>query len=116
MKKLLFYITLFATLSLVSCNDWLDVSPEAETTEDEMFTEVNGFKSALTACYIKLNSANLYGCRLIMTDIEYLAQHWSYNTGNFGDVEKLKDFQYDIEYAEKTFSTIYGEMYNTIAH
>lgn len=115
MKKLLFYITLFATLSLVSCNDWLDVSPEAETTEDEMFTEVNGFKSALTACYIKLNSANLYGCRLIMTDIEYLAQHWSYNTDNFRDVEKLKDFQYDIEYAENTFSTIYGEMYNTIA-
>lgn len=56
MKKILYYITLFTTLSLVSCNDWLNVRPETETPEDEMFTEVNGFKSALTACYIKLNS------------------------------------------------------------
>ncbi len=115
MKKILYYITLFTTLSLVSCNDWLNVRPETETPEDEMFTEVNGFKSALTACYIKLNSANLYGCKLVMTDIEFLAQHWSYSKSNYSSQEELKDFQYDTEYAESLFSTIYGEMYNTIA-
>ena len=38
MKKILYYITLFMTLSLVSCNDWLNVQPETETPEDVMFT------------------------------------------------------------------------------
>ena len=37
MKKVLLYITLFATLSLASCNDWLDVKPETEMTLEEMY-------------------------------------------------------------------------------
>ena len=56
MKRILLYITLFATLSLASCNDWLDVKPETQTDEKDMFESVSGFKNALTACYIKLNS------------------------------------------------------------
>ena len=64
MKKVLLYITLFATLSLASCNDWLDVKPETQTDEKDMFETVSGFKNALTACYIKLNSPNFYGSTL----------------------------------------------------
>ena len=50
MKRILLYITLFATLSLASCNDWLDVKPETQTDEKDMFESVSGFKNALTAC------------------------------------------------------------------
>ena len=115
MKKVLLYITLFATLSLASCNDWLDVKPETQTDEKEMFESVSGFKNALTACYIKLNSKNLYGLRLTITDIEYMAQHWSYAKSNYRDEEELKDFKYENDYPKTLMSTIYGEMYNTIA-
>ena len=47
MKKVLRYITLCATLSLASCNDWLDVKPETQTDEKEMFESVSGFKNCL---------------------------------------------------------------------
>ena len=40
MKRILLYITLFATLSLASCNDWLDVKPETQTDEKDMFESV----------------------------------------------------------------------------
>ena len=83
MKKVLLYITLFATLSLASCNDWLDVKPETQTDEKDMFESVSGFKNALTACYIKLNSKNLYGLSLTITDTEFMAQHWSYQESNY---------------------------------
>ena len=75
MKRILLYITLFATLSLASCNDWLDVKPETQTDEKICSSRFPGLKNALTACYIKLNSKNLYGLSLTITDIEFMAQH-----------------------------------------
>ena len=115
MKRILLYITLFATLSLASCNDWLDVKPETQTDEKDMFKSVSGFKNALTACYIKLNSKNLYGLSLTITDIEFMAQHWSYQESNYRGAEDLKAFKYENDYPKTLISAIYGEMYNTIA-
>lgn len=115
MKRILLYITLFATLSLASCNDWLDVKPETQTDEKDMFESVSGFKNALTACYIKLNSQNLYGLSLTITDIEFMAQHWSYQESNYRGAEDLKAFKYENDYPKTLISAIYGEMYNTIA-
>lgn len=115
MRNFIFYIILLVSLSFVSCNDWLDVKPEKQTDEKDMFKSVDGFKNALTACYIKLNSTNLYGQRLVVSDIEYLAQHWSYQQNNHRDHEELKDFKYETDYAKSLRSSIFGEMYNTIA-
>jgi len=115
MRKLILYIALFVIFTFLSCNDWLNVKPETETDEKEMFKSVDGFKNALTACYIKLNSSNLYGLRLIVTDIEFLAQHWSYSTSNYRNEEELKDFKYTTAYSKSLISSIYGEMYNTIS-
>ena len=115
MRKFILYITLFATLSLTSCYNWLDVKPEAQTDEKDMFKSVDGFKNALTACYIKLNSKNLYGLKLILTDIEYMAQHWTYSESNYRNEQELKDFKYENDYPKTLMSTIYAEMYNTIS-
>lgn len=114
MKNILLYVLLF-TLPLASCNDWLDVKPKTQTDEKEMFKSVEGFKNALTACYIKLNSRNLYGLSLTITDIEYLAQHWTYRKDNFRNEESLKDYQYDTDYPKQLRTRIFQEMYNTIA-
>ena len=49
--KIRFYIlTCLLFGGLVSCNDWLDVKPETQTDEKDMFETVSGFKNALTAC------------------------------------------------------------------
>ena len=82
MRNKLLYLVFVLPFFMLSCNDWLNVQPETETDEKEMFTSVDGFKNALTACYIKLNSSNLYGLKLVITDIEYMAQHWTYNLVN----------------------------------
>lgn len=114
MKRILLYITLFATLSLASCNDWLDVKPETQTDEKDMFESVSGFKS-LDCLLYKLNSKNLYGLSLTITDIEFMAQHWSYQESNYRGAEDLKAFKYENDYPKTLISAIYGEMYNTIA-
>ena len=42
-------------------------------------------------------------------------RHWSYAKSNYRDEEELKDFKYENDYPKTLMSTIYGEMYNTIA-
>lgn len=116
MKKILIYSALlFSSLSISSCNDWLDVKPEAQVESDDLYEKTKGFEDALIACYIKLKSTDLYGQNLTMTVTEYLAQHWDHTSGNKRDEDKLKDFDYHTEYAEEHFSKIYGGLYNTIA-
>ena len=58
MKRILLYITLFATLSLASCNDWLDVKPETQTDEKDMFKSVSEFKNALTCLLYTSDAAD----------------------------------------------------------
>ena len=40
------------------CNDWLDVKPKSQAESEELFSREQGFKDALTACYIKMNSTS----------------------------------------------------------
>ena len=55
-----------------SCNDWLDVKPQGQTEEEDMYTTYEGFKDALTGCYVKLKDRDLYGEGLTMSHIESL--------------------------------------------
>ncbi|MDR1273760.1 MAG: RagB/SusD family nutrient uptake outer membrane protein [Odoribacteraceae bacterium] len=106
------FILILSILALTSCNDWLEVRPRTELAADEMFASESGFKDALTACYIQLNSTNLYGSRLIVMDIEYLANHW--DTDNPLDAPSpLKNFEYEL--ARESILTIYLALYNVIA-
>lgn len=115
MRKIRMYIWISALISLCSCNNWLDVKPAEEIGVEDMFSSDAGFKDALTACYIKLYSNNLYGERLVLTDIEFLAQHWELSSQGSQDREKIKDFDYTAETTEASFQLIYSEMYNVIA-
>jgi hypothetical protein len=106
--KHFFYTLLLSLLTLTSCNDWLDVRPRADVAVDELFENEAGFKDALTSCYLKLTDRGLYGEVLIMSYIEYMAQHWNI-------VETIKDFQYETGSAQATFANIYSAQYNVIA-
>ncbi len=97
-----------------SCNDWLDVKPQQQVESEDLFSREKGFEDALIACYIKMNSTNLYGRNLTMTFIEYLAQHWDFSSGNGQTESKIKNFEYTIEDAESTIRSIYSAMYNVI--
>lgn len=114
MKKI-YILLLIGALFTTSCNDWLDVKPQAQVEANDLFTSTKGFKDALIACYIKMNDKDLYGQSLTMTTTEYLAQFWDHTSGNYREEDKLKDFDYTTAYADTTFSSIYGGLYNVIA-
>jgi tetratricopeptide (TPR) repeat protein len=104
-----FLYTLLLLLTLSSCNDWLEVRPRTEVTTDELFADEAGFKDALTSCYLKLSSTPLYGENLIVSIIEYMAQHWTESS-----ITTYKNFQYDAAGVPEVFTSIYGAQYNVI--
>ena len=60
MKKYVI-ISLCFWMFFSSCNNWLDVKPQGQTEEEDMYTTYEGFKNALIGCYMKLKNRTLYG-------------------------------------------------------
>ena len=56
-----------ACVSLASCEDFLDVSPESSFTTDEIFSSETETKAMMGSIYSKLTDRNLYGLALPYT-------------------------------------------------
>ena len=97
---------------ITACNDWLEVAPQAEKEEAEMFEKEVGFRNVLIGAYIRMKSNNLYGEDLTYGSIEMIAQHWT----NTDDLSKyLKAYNYEQSVVETKINSFYGNLYKVIA-
>ena len=113
MKKEFYIFALSIALGLGSCNSWLDVKPETEVEIDAMYSQQQGFQDALIGAYLNLKSSNAYGQELMYGAVEYLAQHWNYNSGTVQ--EKISRYNYIDESVQGRFESIYSQLYKIIA-
>ena len=114
--KRLYIITVLVALLSVSCNDWLDVRPDTEQKDKDLFTTYKGFQDALTGCYMSLASQDVYGERLTMSNIESLANLWYQfrNSTRYEDND-LMNHDYTGDYSKTAVKTIYAGLFNVIA-
>ncbi len=111
------YIALMLLLGLsTSCNDWLDVKSDTEEKEEDLFSTYEGFRSALTGCYMQMGSRDIYGEKLTMTDIESLANLWNQTSASSGLSTNyyLQRHNYEADDAVTSFKTMYGGLFNVI--
>ena len=113
MKNKLFTLLCFLSVGLCSCNDWLDVKPQTQVEVGKMFERQQGFQDALIGAYLDMKSSDAYGENMTYGSIEYLAQHWTYYTGDLG--EAISRYNYVNSYAEGAFETMYSKLYTVIA-
>lgn len=76
-KYLLFFV--FLSVHLCACEDFLDQKSQMQVDAEHMFQTEQGFKDALTQCYVGLAGDYLYGKYMSYGPIETMAQHWNYN-------------------------------------
>ena len=112
----IFAFLFMAMLLGSSCNDWLDVKPQSQMENEDMFSTEKGFKDALTGCYIKLAKPALYGTGMTMTFTEYLAQFWDFDMNNGSDASAIKAFNYNNAHVEGEIKGIYAAFYEVIVH
>jgi hypothetical protein len=116
MKKYTYILFLiFASMTISSCSDWLDVKPDTQVEEDNMFKSYQGFRSALTGCYMELGNTNIYGERLTMTNIESLADMWYMTAGTVHpDDYNLMIHDYTQDNAKSAIKSMYSELFNVV--
>lgn len=110
-KYLLFFV--FLSVHLCACENFLDQKSQMQVDAEHMFQTEQGFKDALTQCYVGLAGDYLYGKYMSYGPIETMAQHWELQSNNW---ENLYQLDFTLDNARQIFELIYGEMYNVIVH
>ncbi len=119
MKIYVNILVLAVAVMFSSCKDWLDVTPEGQATEGEMFSSGNGYRSVLNGLYKAMGDPQLYGMELTYGMIDCMAQIYDLETnGAFSD-EKYKDaqkFDYRSSRLSGTIEGMWAKAYNIIAN
>lgn len=113
------YIILTATLGvipLVSCSDFLDVTPDGQEKQETILSTPDGIESSLYGVYAKLREADLYGSNLSFRVADILAQHFTVYGGNNAHLEALAAYNYKYSDVEDDFSSIWTKMYSNISN
>ncbi len=113
MKRNLLYILISLCVAFASCEDFLDVRPQTQVPADDFYAKENGYEDALSGCYIKMTSSNLYGRFLSMSGIDYMAQYYN-KMGSSSEEMAYKRFDYGNDVVEAKFKSIYNELYNIV--
>lgn len=116
MKKIVLIILIIPLLTVTSCSDWLDVKPKSEIKLDVMFETEQGFKDALTGCYIMLSDNSLYGAELTCTFLDVLAQQYALLGSTSSQYEQASRYIYTNSTCESIITAAWSKMYNVIAN
>ena len=104
---------------LASCNKWLDVSPEDQITEEELWSKGEGFRNALNGVYKSMAAYNLYGRNLTWGLVDALGQCYNMNYAADNatkDMKKAVEYEFEDEALKPVIETIWEEAYNTVAN
>jgi len=76
MKKNILIIIIIAT-AFTSCKKWLDVTPQSQVSEEDLFKTEQGFEEAMNGIYSRCAQGDLYGTELTFGFPDVLAQNFS---------------------------------------
>lgn len=122
MKKVNIFRTAATLLALLlagtGCTDWLDANPRAQEDADKLFSTEDGFKEALSGCYINLCAPSVYGRELSFGMASVLGQEWKgngvsdYNNAYYTIANK---YNYEDVGVRPMADSIWIRLYNTAA-
>ena len=91
-KNNMIIVILLACLVQTACNDWLDVTPEVNIKDEDLFKTEDGYFDALVGSYALVTSSALYGDKLSLSFLDVLASNYTI------DDKSLKSFYYASRY------------------
>ena len=63
-KTIILPLALASAITLTSCDDFLDVRPDSQKLESDLFSKPQGFEDAIYGVYGSMQSTTLYGKEL----------------------------------------------------
>lgn len=114
-KYIIIGIMLAISCCLQACDNWLDVKPDDKMSEEEIFSSVEGFRTALNTAYIEMNATNLYGKSLGCELIEVMAGRYNINS-DWTNMNNIYNHNYKGSYALGRFDGIWTSAYSVIGN
>lgn len=109
---------IFSIVTLLSsgCNDWLDIQPQDQVSDEQLFEEAMGFRNALNGIYQKASGEHLYGRAFTWGFNSFIAQEYAATAGSLPHIQLLSEFNYGDYRIVPVISNIWSNAYNTIAN
>ena len=115
MKKLL--LLLMVMPMLFSCNEWLNVTPEEEIDEEDLFADGEGFRNALNGIYSRISGTDMYGQELSWGFLDVLAHYYDFAKMNqYGVYPLAYEGDYDNDDVRGVLEQVWQGAYSSIAN
>lgn len=121
--KIKIYVLVSLVLAMTSCTNWLDVTPEDEIVEKDLYADATGAHNVLNGLYKGMAKPALYGKELTYGFLDVAGQVYNVEMGSFeGDGISSNSIYYRVarfEYnynadIEKIISSIWESQYKVI--
>lgn len=109
-------VSAFLTLSMTSCNDWLDVTPQAQVSAEKIFSTPEGYESVLYGIYISMTESNAYGQNQSYGLMDVLAQYYDIYTNQSHVLYQASVYNYTNGDIRDRIDAMWLNCYNTIAN
>lgn len=103
-------------LSVVSCNDWLDVQPDASVSEKELFKTQDGFFEAINGIYTRCAQSDLYGGEFTVGFPDVMAQLYTISPYDYGSYLKTSIFDFTDRNFKNRKDASWSAAYSAIAN
>ncbi len=105
-------------LTFISCDEFLDITPEGQVKRDQLLSTEEGIEDALYGVYAQLRSTSLYGQELHFSSLEIMAQTlWCYgNMSTAKTINALGRYEYTYSAVETIFENVWTAMYKNISN
>lgn len=116
MKYSKIYLFILAVVLCSSCNDWLTVTPQNKTQEDDLFKTGDGYRVALNGLYQQMSESSLYGQELTWGFMSVLSQNYVYDNLKSQGYKDAGAYEYGTSGCSAIIDGIWRKLYNTIAN
>jgi len=114
-KYIIYLLLCTCFVAGTGCKKWLDVQPQSDIREKDLFTNESGFKDALIGTYQLLATKPAYGGNLTMGFLDAMGQRYA-TTSTSHIFYSTSRYDYTNSGVKTYISSIWGTLYKAIAN
>lgn len=115
MKMKIISLCLIAVVVLSACGKWVDVKPNDRLSQENLFSDREGFLKALNGVYVELANKAVYGENMSVSALDVLAQYY-YITNTSHRFYDHTIFDYTKDGPKATFDNMWKKSYELIVN
>lgn len=106
------FIALLIVLIFQSCDKWLDIRPESEINEDQLFSTEQGYMDALYGVYVNMSKSDLYGGKLSVV-LDVIGQTFDMQDDAY-TYQNFKKYNYQSDVCSEVTDIVWERLYYCI--